>query len=86
MAASVWVETQGEGRQLTAGLLMVFPGIASVDSTCAGDRALTKPAPESDRELPRVIAAWPYLAGPIKAAILALVASVAPPSIPRDTR
>jgi hypothetical protein len=43
--------------------------------TSAGDRALTKRDPETDSELARVAAAWLALAGPIKAAILALVAS-----------
>ena len=62
-----------------------LPGITSVDLACAGDRALTKTSSESDPELTRVLAAWPHLAGPIKAAILALVASVAQP-MSRDAR
>ena len=39
------------------------------------DRALTKPALEIDADLARVLEAWPALADPIKAAILAIVAS-----------
>jgi hypothetical protein len=36
---------------------------------------LTKTGSESDADLARVVAAWPSLAGPLKAAILALVNS-----------
>jgi hypothetical protein len=54
-----------------------LPANTSADSLSAGDRALTKPTPETDPDLARVAAAWPGLAGPIKAAILALVGSAA---------
>src|SRR5262249_36972479 len=37
------------------------------------DGALTKLAPDTDPDLARILAAWPALARPIKAAILALV-------------
>jgi hypothetical protein len=43
------------------------------------DRALTKLAPQTDADLDRVLAAWPALAPPLKAAILALVASASTP-------
>jgi hypothetical protein len=50
----------------------------SADSFRAGDRALTKPDTASDPELARVLAAWPSLSEPIRAAILALVAASTP--------
>jgi hypothetical protein len=50
-----------------------LPANTSDDSNRAGDRALTKPAPETDPDLTRVMDAWPGLPEPIRRAILALV-------------
>ena len=36
-----------------------LPANTSDDSNRAGDRALTKPAPETDPDLTRVMDAWP---------------------------
>ena len=52
----------------------------SAEPPCVGDCALTKPAPEVDPQLARLLAARPSLSEPIKAAILALVKSAGTPS------
>jgi len=64
-----------------------LPGNTSDDSASSLAPRLA-PEPEKaslrdapiDPELARVLAAWPALAGPIKAAILALVGSASTPS------
>ena len=45
------------------------------------DRALTKLAPDLDPDLARILAAWPALARPIKAVILALVVTSVTPEL-----
>ena len=55
--------------------------ITSDKSFVRPDGALTKLAPDLDPELARILAAWPGLARPIKAAILALVVTSATPEL-----
>jgi hypothetical protein len=55
--------------------------MTSDESIVRPDRALTKLAPDLDPDLARIVAAWPTLPRPIKAAILALVVTSATPEL-----
>jgi hypothetical protein len=76
-----------ENQKTAANRHNPFPAMTSADSDSvvarrvAQDRA--NPAPDAvpdDPDLARVLAAWPFLAGPIRAAVLALVATATTPS------
>src|SRR5262249_1137 len=71
---------QREPKSLRPASLPLANESTSGEPPGAGDRALTKPAPETDPELARVLAAWPVLPAHIRAAILTLVGSASMPS------